>query len=87
MIGAGHPLAASAATGVDGAAPVRVLRPMFHKGAWHEARIHDRETLGAGARLPGPAVIEQPETTTVILPGWTGTVDLRGNIVIERTKA
>ncbi len=87
MIGAGHPLAASAATGVDGAAPVRVLRPLFHKGAWHEARIHDRETLGAGALLPGPAVIEQPETTTVILPGWTGTVDARGNIVIERTKA
>ena len=40
-----------------------------------------------GAVLSGPAVVEQPETTTVVLPGWTATVDDHGNLIIERTPA
>ncbi|WP_108263244.1 hypothetical protein [Mangrovicoccus ximenensis] len=70
-----------------GAAPRRASRPLFHRGGWHQAAIHDRDALGEGAVLPGPAVVEQPETTTVILPGWTGTVDAQGNLVIERAQA
>ncbi|MCZ4353987.1 hydantoinase/oxoprolinase family protein [Roseovarius aestuarii] len=85
MIGAGLPLAPSTATG-DGA-PVRATRDIFHKGEWHAARIYDRAALGQGAILPGPSVVEQPETTTVILPGWAATVDAQGNLIIERTKA
>ncbi|GGG84683.1 5-oxoprolinase [Salipiger pallidus] len=85
MIGAGQPLAASEATG-DGA-PVKARRPLFHKGAWVEATVHDRATLGAGAQIPGPAVVEQPETTTVILPGWAASVDAQGNLLIERASA
>ncbi len=87
MIGAGEPLAPSAATGEAGAAPRLASRPLFHRGGWHEAAIHDRDALGTGAVLPGPAVVEQPETTTVILPGWTGSVDAQGNLVIERAQA
>jgi len=85
MIGAGQPLAPSRATGEG--APVRARRPLFHKGAWQEAAVYDRHALGQGASLPGPAVVEQAETTTVILPGWTATVDAQGNLIIERTPA
>ncbi|SDJ02412.1 hydantoinase/oxoprolinase family protein [Salipiger marinus] len=85
MIGEGRPLAASAATG-DGA-PLRSRRPVFHKGQWHDAAVFDRQKLGEGAHLPGPAVVEQPETTTVILPGWAARVDAQGNLILERTTA
>ena len=30
---------------------------------------------------------EQPETTTVILPGWAARVDAQGNLILERTTA
>ncbi|MCA0997300.1 hydantoinase/oxoprolinase family protein [Alloyangia pacifica] len=85
MIGAGQPLAPSAATG-DGA-PVRTRRPLYYKGAWVEASVYDRAGLGEGAKITGPAVVEQPETTTVILPGWAARVDEQGNLIIERTPA
>lgn len=87
VIGAGKPLAPSRATGAEGAASQTSTRALFYRGAWHEAAIYDRAALGEGGRLIGPAVVEQPETTTVILPGWQGTVDAQGNLVIERTAA
>lgn len=86
-IGEGRPLAPSRPTGEPGAAPVRAERPVFHKGKWQEARIYDRESLGEGATLPGPAVVEQPETTTLVLPGWSARVDAQGNLIIERMSA
>jgi hypothetical protein len=34
-------------------------------------------------RVPGPLVIEQPDTTTVVLPDQAATLDAVGNIVLE----
>ena len=36
-----------------------------------ETRIVARDSLAAGARLAGPAIVEQDDTTTLIPPGWT----------------
>jgi N-methylhydantoinase A len=66
---------------------VRTRRAIFHKGGWRDADVYDRAALGTGAVLSGPAVVEQPETTTVILPGWAATVDDHGNLIIERIPA
>jgi 5-oxoprolinase (ATP-hydrolysing)/N-methylhydantoinase A len=43
----------------------------------------DRETLGAGAVVRGPAIVEQLDTTTVVPPGQRATVDRVGNLVIR----
>ncbi|MER5173050.1 hydantoinase/oxoprolinase family protein [Thioclava kandeliae] len=83
MIGAGQALAPSTPTG-DGA-PVRTYRDIFHKGRWQKAAIYARAHLGEGAELCGPAIVEQPETTTVILSGWTGRIDAHGNLVITKS--
>lgn len=44
--------------------------------------IYRRERLLAGHRLTGPAVIEQMDSTTLILPGQSADVDERGNLLI-----
>ena len=54
------------------------------KGTWHDASVYLRDALGHGQCIAGPAIIEQPDTTTVIPSGWTATVDRFSNLVIER---
>jgi N-methylhydantoinase A/oxoprolinase/acetone carboxylase beta subunit len=46
--------------------------------------IFDRARLPAGARVVGPAIVEQPDTTTVIPPGHAAAVEASGNLRIRR---
>ena len=45
--------------------------------------VYRRERLLAGHRLPGPAIVEQMDSTTVILGGQAARVDDRANLVIQ----
>ncbi len=45
--------------------------------------VYDRERLQPGHRIPGPAIVEQMDTTTVVLPGMTARVDPFLNLVLE----
>lgn len=45
--------------------------------------VYDRERLGAGHWLEGPAIIEQMDSTTLVLEGQRATVDRYLNILIE----
>ena len=47
--------------------------------------FYERSKLRAGDRIAGPAVIEQYDTTTVVLPGPRGPVDRYGNLVVDCT--
>jgi N-methylhydantoinase A len=58
----------------------RSHRPIFLTGAWHDAAIYDRHVLRAGQSVNGPAVIEQEDTTVVVLPNWTAKIDASGNL-------
>jgi N-methylhydantoinase A len=60
-------------------------RPIFRAGKWLTAGVYDRSALGAGDRITGPAIIEQDDTTTVLLPGWSARADVLGNLHLERT--
>jgi len=53
-------------------------------GARHSAAIFFRDALGGGQCIAGPAIVEQPDTTTLIPPGWTAVVDRFGNLVITQ---
>jgi N-methylhydantoinase A len=46
--------------------------------------LYDRNTLAAGQNIKGPAIIEERETTTVIPPGWTATIDKIGCIFARK---
>ena len=47
--------------------------------------IYDGALLGAGAKITGPAIIEEVTTTIVIQPGWVAQLDASGSYVITRT--
>lgn len=46
------------------------------------AIVYDRARLKAGNKIRGPAIVMEMDSTTVILPKHTGTVDRYGNILI-----
>ena len=50
---------------------------------YQQCPVYDRALLKTGNRISGPAVIEQMDTTTVLLPGDSCTVDELRNLVIE----
>ena len=45
--------------------------------------VYRRERLRAGHRLPGPAIVEQMDSTTVILGGQEAEVDAGASLVIH----
>jgi len=58
-------------------------RPVYFRGeGWTETPIYERSRLGSGTRVPGPCIIEENISTTLIPEGWEGHVDEFGNIVI-----
>jgi len=61
----------------------RGARQVRFNNGWFDTRIFDRASLGRGATLTGPAIVEQPDTTVVIDPGATAVVDALGNLVIS----
>ena len=48
------------------------------------ADVYDRETLGMEQTLQGPCIIEERETTILILPNWRATVASDGAVIAER---
>ncbi|MCP3973256.1 MAG: hypothetical protein GY720_02045, partial [bacterium] len=55
----------------------------FKDSGFIDADIYERGRLPAGAKFDGPAIIEQPDTTTVMPPGTHCTVDEYSNLIIK----
>ncbi|MCP5154246.1 MAG: hydantoinase/oxoprolinase family protein [Ectothiorhodospiraceae bacterium] len=70
----------------DAAAPPA---PLGERAVWFAADepsvtvVHHRHRLSAGHHLEGPAIVEQLDATTVVLPGDRARVDAAGNLIIE----
>jgi N-methylhydantoinase A len=58
-------------------------RRVWFDGGWREAGIWARLDLPVGATVAGPAILEQPDATTVIEPGLAGRIDAFGNLIVE----
>jgi len=52
-------------------------------GGFVACAVYDRDKLRAGNRVPGPAVIEQMDATTLVLPGVKARVEPYLNLVLE----
>jgi N-methylhydantoinase A len=64
----------------------RTTRRIWLDGRPAEAAVFDRAALGHGARLTGPAIVEQPDTTVLVPAGHTGDVDRFGNLWLRRER-
>lgn len=60
---------------------------IYHNGQYHEAAIYERGKMGEGLVVPGPCIVGEMDSTTVILPGHVATVDAAGNLLINPTHA
>jgi N-methylhydantoinase A len=67
----------------SGEAPCGRRRASFD-GDWRDVDVLRRDDLGAGGGVQGPAVVEFPESTLLLRPGWRGTVDQAGALILER---
>ncbi len=75
---------ADARTGSEGAFAERAV---FHDGTWIDARTTKRSTLSTGVVEHGPIIIEQPDTTTWVPPGWALEQDTAGNLILTKEPA
>lgn len=71
---------------VDDVSTAQVARrPVYLGGAWGEVQcpVYERSRLQYGHALPGPAIIEQMDSTTLVLPGQRTHVDGYGNLLVS----
>jgi N-methylhydantoinase A len=79
-----RPPAAPAGATLEAACKER--RPVYFAEGFRETPVYERSRLPAKVELAGPAVIEQPDATTVLEPGMHCRMDAAGNLVLERAR-
>jgi N-methylhydantoinase A len=62
---------------------VKPGRQVYLDGGLVESQIYERDGLLCGNTIAGPAIIEEPFHTTVVMPGQTLQVDKSGNLIIN----
>ena len=58
---------------------------IFHGEGWIDCARYTAETLVAGQKITGAAVIEGYTATTWVPPGWTAELDAADNLILRRT--
>ncbi len=66
-------------------APIAIVS-MFSEGETSDALLFNREDLGQGAEIYGPAIITEATGTNVIESGWVARADPLGNLILERVE-
>jgi N-methylhydantoinase A/oxoprolinase/acetone carboxylase beta subunit len=79
-----RPVVRPAAPVSGSAADARIGERRAYFGGYVATTVYERARLPLGARLTGPAIVEQDDTTTVIPPGVTALVDDAGNLRLRR---
>ncbi len=74
---------AAATAGTDASAAVVDEHEVYFQGGLLPTRTYDRSKLEAGNRIPGPAVITEFDSTTVVLNGYHADVDPYLNLLIN----
>ncbi|MFS0697937.1 hydantoinase/oxoprolinase family protein [Streptomyces nitrosporeus] len=76
-------LADEPSAGPDPSAALKGAREAVFSGRTVRTDVYDGLALRRDNRVAGPAIIEQPTTTVVLIEGYAMTVDAQGNYVIE----
>ena len=78
-------LAQERMSGPDASGAIRERRDVWiaEEGRSVPCPIYDRDLLRPGNRFLGPAIVEQMDATTLVLPGMTARVDKYFNLILE----
>jgi N-methylhydantoinase A len=57
---------------------------VYFDGNYHDTPIYDRTELAAGNEISGPAIVVEDDSTVVVQPAYTATVDPYANLEITR---
>lgn len=68
----------------EGPASDRRCRQVNFGGDLVDVEVLARSRMGCGSRVEGPAIVEFPEATCLVRPGWSGEIDDVGTLVLER---
>jgi len=60
---------------------------IFDEGKKEKVTVYDRQMLPIDHTVEGPAIIEQPDTTTVLYPAWCAMVCHSGELVLQKSGA
>ena len=73
-------------TSSDASSALKGSRPVYfsESNGVTETAVYDRVKLPAGAQFSGPAIVEEPDCTTVVHPAWSVLVDEYGNLSISK---
>ena len=73
------------APGADASAALKGQRPVYfpETRGFFECPVYDRYRLGGGHRFDGPAIVEERESTVVVVPGSQAHVDRDGNLIVD----
>jgi len=73
-------------TSYDPSPALKGTRPVYfsESNGVNDTSVYDRVKLPAGAQFSGPAIVEEPDCTTVVHPGWSVQVDEFGNLSITK---
>jgi 5-oxoprolinase (ATP-hydrolysing) len=67
------------------AASRRQMVRMYSGEQWVTATLDERAALAPDTVVEGPAIIAEPDATTVVEPGWSARATARGHLVLTRT--
>jgi N-methylhydantoinase A len=67
------------------AAALKEMRPVYFAGEFVDTPVYDRSKLAPGTTLAGPAVVEEYDSTALLFPGWSATVDDHENLNCTRS--
>jgi N-methylhydantoinase A len=74
-------------TGAVSGDPLKGTRLVHFGEGRHATPVYDRSRMAAGFGVDGPAIVEEPSTTTIVHPGQRLSVDDLGNLIIEAMPA
>lgn len=84
LLAAARPPATSALEASAGKPAPKGHRRVHLDGGWHDVAVIDQPSLPTGARVDGPAIIEQPYTTLIIAGGWQVVVLASGDLLATK---
>ncbi|MEW2553565.1 hydantoinase B/oxoprolinase family protein [Streptomyces zhihengii] len=70
--------------GTGGGRPAAAEVRMYADGATRTVPLVQRSALRAGDEVTGPAVVAEPDATTVVDPGWRATAGETGHLLLTR---